>query len=73
MATQVFIGRKNELERLKTIHKKKTPNLVVVKGRRRVGKSRLISFFASSYPENRLWDFSGLAPLYRHVISIISA
>ena len=62
MATQVFIGRKNELDRLKALHKKKTPNLVVVKGRRRVGKSRLINFFASSCPENRLWDFAGLAP-----------
>jgi len=62
MATQVFIGRKNELDRLKAIHKKKTPNLVVVKGRRRVGKSRLINFFALSCPENRLWDFVGLAP-----------
>lgn len=62
MATQVFIGRKNELNRLKALHKKKTPNLVVVKGRRRVGKSRLINFFALSCPENRLWDFAGLAP-----------
>lgn len=62
MATQVFIGRKNELNRLNALHKKKTPNLVVVKGRRRVGKSRLINFFASSCPENRLWDFAGLAP-----------
>ena len=40
MATQVFIGRNNELDRLKALHKKKTPNLVVVKGRRRVGRSR---------------------------------
>ena len=62
MVAQVFIGRKNELDRLKALHKKKTPNLVVVKGRRRVGKSRLINFFASSCPENRLWDFTGLAP-----------
>ena len=62
MATQVFIGRKNELDRLKALHKKKTPNLIVVKGKRRVGKSRLINFFASSCPENRLWDFAGLAP-----------
>ena len=62
MATRVFIGRKNELDRLKALHKKKTPNLVVVKGRRRVGKSRLINFFASMCQENRLWDFAGLAP-----------
>ncbi len=31
MAIQVFIGRKNELDRLKALHKKKIPNLVVVK------------------------------------------
>lgn len=62
MSAQVFIGRKNELDRLKDLHKKNTPNLVVVKGRRRVGKSRLINFFASSCPENRLWEFAGLAP-----------
>ena len=42
MAAQVFIGRKNGLDRLKALHKKKTPSLVVVKGRRRVVKSRLI-------------------------------
>ncbi|MEX1013035.1 MAG: ATP-binding protein [Waddliaceae bacterium] len=62
MAGRIFIGRKNELERLRALQKKKTPNLVVVKGRRRVGKSRLINFFASSCQENKLWDFAGLAP-----------
>lgn len=58
---QTFVGRKNELDRLKALHKKKTPNLVVVKGKRRVGKSRLINFFASSCSKNRFWDFAGLA------------
>lgn len=62
MASPVFIGRKNELARLEALYKKKTPNLVVVKGRRRIGKSRLINFFASSYTKNKLWDFAGLAP-----------
>ena len=62
MTEQAFIGRKNELERLEALHKKKTPNLLVIKGRRRVGKSRLINFFASKNTENRLWDFAGLAP-----------
>lgn len=62
MATQIFIGRKNELERLSSLYKKKTPNLIVVKGRRRVGKSRLINFFASKRTQGRLWDFAGLAP-----------
>ena len=59
---QTFIGRKKELERLEALHKKQTPNLVVVKGRRRVGKSRLIAEFASKHQQNKLWNFSGLAP-----------
>ncbi|MCF7806741.1 MAG: ATPase [Simkaniaceae bacterium] len=62
MTNPIFIGRKNELERLGALHKKKTPGLVVVKGRRRVGKSRLIHFFASKHIEAKLWDFAGLAP-----------
>ena len=39
-----------------------TINGWVALSRRRVGKSRLINFFASSCSENKLWDFSGLAP-----------
>ena len=62
MTIPVFIGRNNELERLGALHKKATPSLVVVKGRRRIGKSRLVEFFASKCTENRLWDFAGLAP-----------
>jgi AAA+ ATPase superfamily predicted ATPase len=62
MLPPIFIGRKNELERLSALHNKNTPKLVVVKGRRRVGKSRLINFFASKYTEDKFWDFSGLAP-----------
>ena len=62
MTKQLFVGRKHELDRLTTVHNKKTPNLVVVKGRRRVGKSRLIHFFASTCSKNKLWDFAGLAP-----------
>lgn len=62
MSDPTFIGRKNELNRLSIIHKKNTPNLVVVKGRRRVGKSRLIHFFASISNKGKLLDFSGLAP-----------
>lgn len=54
MAAPIFIGRKNELERLEALYKKKTPSLVVV-------KSRLINFFASN-TQNKLWNFAGLAP-----------
>lgn len=40
-----FIGRKKELERLAGLSKTKA-NLVVIKGRRRIGKSRLVAEFA---------------------------
>lgn len=62
MSNSIFIGRKSELDRLKSLYHKKTSSLVVVKGRRRIGKSRLISEFASLYPEKRFWRFAGLAP-----------
>ena len=62
-----FVGRKNELERLSELHKKNSPSLVVAKGRRRVGKSRLIAHFASQHPESTFWNLSGLAP--QHGIS----
>ena len=62
MISSTFIGRKKELKCLDALYKKKIPNLVVVKGRRRVGKSRLINFFASKQTKSRLWDFAGLAP-----------
>ena len=62
MVLRVFIGRTNQLERLKALHNKQVPSLVVVKGRRRIGKSRLIAEFAAKNPQNTLWDFAGLAP-----------
>lgn len=37
-----FIGRRKELKKLNLLLKKTTASLVVVKGRRRIGKSRLI-------------------------------
>lgn len=62
MTSKPFIGRKQELEKLKVLHNKAVPSLVVVKGRRRIGKSRLIAKFASLNPKNNLWSFAGLAP-----------
>ena len=62
MTLKPFIGRTQELEKLQALHNKRIPSLVVVKGRRRVGKSRLISEFASKNTQNRLWNFAGLAP-----------
>lgn len=57
MISKPFIGRKQELEKLKALHNKAVPSLVVVKGRRRIGKSRLIAKFASLNPQNNLWSF----------------
>ncbi|MES2199156.1 MAG: ATP-binding protein [Chlamydiota bacterium] len=55
-----FIGRRRELESLELLHKKRSSSLVVVRGRRRVGKSRLIKEFASG---EKNWIFSGLPPV----------
>ena len=62
MKSKPFIGRKNELKRLQSLLKKAVPSLVVVKGRRRVGKSRLIAEFAAKNKQSRLLSFAGLAP-----------
>ncbi|MFT3742518.1 MAG: ATP-binding protein [Gammaproteobacteria bacterium] len=59
----IFIGRETELERLEALYRKKSPSLAVIKGRRRIGKSRLIAEFASHYPNNTFWSFAGLAPI----------
>ncbi|MBB71894.1 MAG: ATPase [Legionellales bacterium] len=59
---QPFVGREHEIEHLRVLHSKAIPGLVVVKGRRRIGKSRLIAEFAAMNPQNRLWSFAGLAP-----------
>lgn len=55
----MFIGRKRELERLKGLWKKEIASFVVIKGRRRIGKSRLIEEFAE---HTRFVSFSGLPP-----------
>lgn len=62
MSSSIFIGRKPEIERLKALYNKKTPALCVVKGRRRIGKSRLIGEFAKISNAQTFWSFAGLAP-----------
>lgn len=59
MNTRQFIGRESELQALKDLFKRKTASLVVIKGRRRIGKTRLIEEFAEKKPFLR---FVGLAP-----------
>jgi len=55
-----FVGRKNELRRLEDLSKSGRACLVVIKGRRRIGKSRL----AEEYGKGKeLLSFSGLAPV----------
>lgn len=55
-----FIGREVELGELGALLNLKQASLCVIKGRRRIGKSRLLSEFAK-YFENA-YIFSGLAP-----------
>lgn len=54
-----FYGRKEELARLGRLLKKKTSSLVVIKGRRRIGKSRLILEFSK---DMKTFIFTGLPP-----------
>lgn len=54
-----FIGREYERSQLENLLIKKTASLVVVYGRRRIGKSRLIEYFGQNF---NLMTFSGLPP-----------
>ncbi len=54
-----FIGRQKELRNLQQLLAKKTASLVVITGRRRIGKSRLVAEFAHN---KNFYSFSGLPP-----------
>lgn len=54
-----FIGRKKELAELAALLKKKVASFVVIRGRRRIGKSRLIEEFGKSA---KFYEFTGLPP-----------
>ena len=54
-----FIGREKELEEIRDLLEIDSANLVVIRGRRRIGKSRLIREFGSSLPS---LFFSGVPP-----------
>lgn len=54
-----FIGRQRELSLLNRFISKKTASLLVIRGRRRIGKSRLIEEFAKN---STFYSFSGIAP-----------
>lgn len=53
-----FIGREGELQKLNDLLTRKVASLVVIKGRRRIGKTRLIQEFASN---QHYLEFAGLA------------
>jgi len=54
-----FIGRKRELQTLEKLFKKEASSLVVIMGRRRIGKSRLVQEFAQGH---KFLQFTGLPP-----------
>jgi uncharacterized protein len=54
-----FIGRKEELKGLAGLLKKGIATLVVIKGRRRIGKSRLVEEFAKNHT---FYHFAGSPP-----------
>lgn len=59
MQNNPFIGREPEIERLKGLLSKKSASLIVVRGRRRIGKSRLLAEFGK---EMKSLFFSGNPP-----------
>lgn len=54
-----FIGRQTEMARLEGLLSKRSASLVVVRGRRRIGKSRLLKEFGK---QMKSFFFSGLPP-----------
>lgn len=54
-----YVGRKDILEKLRGLEKKTKASIVVVKGRRRVGKSRLVEEFGK---DKIFLPFTGLPP-----------
>jgi uncharacterized protein len=60
MTNSPFIGREPEIARLKGLLSKKSASLIVVRGRRRIGKSRLLAEFGK---EMKSFFFSGMPPI----------
>ena len=55
--TTVFVGRQRELQLIRSLEQKSSSSLVVIKGRRRAGKSRLIEEYAAG---KKSFYFTGL-------------
>ena len=62
MTKSLFIGREPEIARLKGLQNKRCASLVVVRGRRRIGKSRLLTEFGK---EMKSFFFSGMPPVHK--------
>ena len=60
MKPSQFIGREAEMNRLKGLLEKRSSSLIVVRGRRRIGKSRLLAEFGK---EMKSFFFSGNPPV----------
>lgn len=60
-----FIGREQEMNRLRGLFSKNSASLVVVRGRRRIGKSRLLEEFGK---EVRSFFFSGMPPVSKSTV-----
>ncbi len=58
MATP-FYGRERELDRLKGLFGKRSSSLITLRGRRSIGKTRLVQEFAKGYT---FYHFTGLVP-----------
>ncbi|MCB1107316.1 MAG: ATPase [Chlamydiia bacterium] len=56
----MFIGRKEELKTLKGLMNRRSAKFVTIKGRRRIGKSRLIEEFSKSFEKK--FFFTGIPP-----------
>ncbi len=54
-----FVGREAEIQELTDLQHKNSANLVIVQGRRRIGKSRLIEEFADN---QKFYSIAGIAP-----------
>lgn len=56
----MFIGREEELDHLHTLQRKSTASLVVITGRRRIGKSTLLQQYGRSF--QKVFQLVGIAP-----------
>ena len=58
----MFIGRKEELEVLKRSFGTRAATFIAIRGRRRIGKSRLIEEFSKNFPKTL--SFTGIPPTH---------